>query len=209
MMPEASPVRILRAVCEAYDQATHTAALRPEGNPTALMTNVPVAADCPGELVRSGGRYAVLLWGDIGALVLCPFDAPPRWMPQGHAQSTAYHTLTGTAGALTQFKPDLAVNVTITVPSFFWVHAVSNYSQAEVRHPHHYMTVHVNSTMILPVSVGDLENTGRTHTHTLAYRTDTSYAPGDYTFRLGYTFYQAGHSAIVSNSALSILALPA
>lgn len=202
-------MRIIRAICEAYDYTTHTAALRPEGNPTALMANVPVAADCPGEWVRPGWRYAVLLWEDVGALVLCPFDALPLWPPQGHAQTTAYHTLTGVAGALTQFKPDLAVNVSIAVPSFFWVHAVSNYSQAEVRHPYHYVTVHIGDTMLLPVSVGDLENTGRTHTHTLAYRTDASYAPGMYTFQLGYTFYQAGHSAIVSNSALSILALPA
>lgn len=209
MIPEVPSTRILRAVCEAYDYANHTAALRPEGNPTALMTNVPVAADCPGELVQPGRRYAVLTWGDVGALVLCPFEAAPRWEPHGHAQTIAYHTLTGTAGALTQFKPDLAVSVTISVPSYFWVHAVSNYSQAEVRHPHHYATVHINGTMLFPVSVGDLESTGRTHTHALAYRTESSYTPGAYTFQLGYTFYQAGHSAIVSNSTLSILALPA
>ncbi len=202
-------MRLIRAICESYDYTTHTAGLRPEGNPTALMAAVPVASACPGELVRPGWRYAVAVWPDLGALVLCPFDAPPLWPPQGHAQTVAYHTLTAAAGALTQFKPDLSVAVTISVPSYFWVHLVSNYGQAQVRHPHHYVTAHLDGTALYPVSVGDLEATGRTHTHALSYRTDASYPPGTHTFTLGYTFYVAGHAATVSNSTLSVFATPA
>jgi hypothetical protein len=202
-------MRVIRAICESYDHVTHTAALRPEGNPTALLAEALVAADCPGELVRPGRRYAVLTWDDVGALVLCPFDAAPLWPPQGHAQTVAYHTLTAAAGAMTQFKPDLSVALTVTVPSYFWVHVVSNYSQAQVRRPHHYVAAHINGAVLYPVSVGDLENTGRTHAHSMAYRSDLSYAPGAYTFQLGYIFYQAGHAAIVSNSTISVFATPA
>ncbi len=202
-------MRIIRAVCEQYDPLTHTAHLRPEGHPTALLAEVPVAADCPGELVRPGRRFAVLLWDDLGALALCPFDAAPFWPPQGHAQTVAYHTLTAAAGAMTQLKPDLSVGLTITVPSHFWVHVVSSYSQMEVRHPHHYLTAMLNGAMLYPVAVSDLEAAGRTHTHCLAYRTDQVYPPGAYLFQLGYTFYTVGHAALVSNSTLSVLATPA
>ena len=58
---------IVQAVVESYDSGTHTATVRPLGHPTAPLA---VAANIAALLVTPGARVLVVLYADVGGVVI-------------------------------------------------------------------------------------------------------------------------------------------
>lgn len=61
---------IVQAVVESYDSGTHTATVRPLGHPTAALGPLPVAANIAAPLVTPGARVLVVLYADVGGVVI-------------------------------------------------------------------------------------------------------------------------------------------
>ena len=67
--------RLIRGFVEAYDVQTHTADVRPAGHPTALLAGVPVALHVAPQDLVPGMRVVVLLFGDVGGVVLAAYES--------------------------------------------------------------------------------------------------------------------------------------
>lgn len=61
---------IVRALVESYDSGTHTAVVRPLGHPTTALGPLPIAANVAAALVIPGARVIVLLFADVGGVVI-------------------------------------------------------------------------------------------------------------------------------------------
>lgn len=68
---------IVRAVITAYHAATHTADVRPVLGPAAILAGLPVIESCRPNLLAAHDNVAVLMWSDVGGLVLGPWGAVP------------------------------------------------------------------------------------------------------------------------------------
>jgi len=68
--------RLLRGVLRAYDPAEHVAAVEPVGASMALLAGLPVlSCVAPAEMVL-GRAVSMVLWPDVGGVVLGPALAP-------------------------------------------------------------------------------------------------------------------------------------
>ena len=68
--------RLLRGVLRAYDPAEHVAAVEPVGASMALLAGLPVlSCVAPSEMVL-GRAVSMMLWPDVGGVVLGPALAP-------------------------------------------------------------------------------------------------------------------------------------
>ena len=70
---------IIRARVRAYDALTHTADLEPISAPEALMDNVPCLQSTPATDLVAGNTVAVLMWADVGGLVLGAYGGLPTF----------------------------------------------------------------------------------------------------------------------------------
>ena len=68
---------IIRARIRAYNALTHTADIEPISAPEALMDDVPCLQDIPASNMIAGRTASVLLWADIGGLVLGVYGLTP------------------------------------------------------------------------------------------------------------------------------------
>jgi len=66
---------IVRGRVRAYDAATHTADVEAVRGPAALLSGLPVVAQCPAGFLVAGREVAVLLWSDVDGVVLGPYGA--------------------------------------------------------------------------------------------------------------------------------------
>lgn len=67
-------MQIVRGVVDAYDPASHTAAVRLEGA-TGRLDDVPVLRVVPTDELSPGDDVVVAVWPDVGAVVLGSFAA--------------------------------------------------------------------------------------------------------------------------------------
>jgi len=88
---------IIRARVRAYDAVTHTADIEPISAPEALMDNVPCLQSIPATDLVVGNTVAVLMWGDVGGLVLGAQGSTPTSVPSPHDILGAHHSITGGA----------------------------------------------------------------------------------------------------------------
>jgi len=80
--PAAVPsVQIIRAVLREYHAGTHTAEVEPVLGPASLVGEIPVLMSCRPDLLTTGRTVAVLVWSDVGGLVLGPYGAVPEDPP--------------------------------------------------------------------------------------------------------------------------------
>lgn len=104
--------RLLRGVLRAYDAEEHLAAVEPVGGSTALLEGLPVlSCVAPSELVV-GRAVSMVLWPDVGGVVLGPAVAAYASMRLWDAGCVTM----GTDAALTTAYADLA-SVTRTLPA--------------------------------------------------------------------------------------------
>lgn len=68
-------MHIVRGRVRAYYSATHTADVEAVRGPAALLGGLPVVAQCPAGFLSAGREVAVLLWDDVGGVVLGPYGA--------------------------------------------------------------------------------------------------------------------------------------
>ncbi len=81
-------MEIVRARVRAYYSATHTADVEAVRGPAALLGGLPVVAHCPAGFLTAGREVAVLLWDDVGGVVLGPYGAPAdHWAIGGRLRS--------------------------------------------------------------------------------------------------------------------------
>ena len=91
---------IIRARVRAYDPVTHTADIEPISAPEALMDNVPCLQNIPTTDLVVGNTVSVLMWADVGGLVLGAYGGTPTALtsvPSPHNILGAHHSIT--AGA--------------------------------------------------------------------------------------------------------------
>lgn len=75
---------VVRAIVRAYDHDSGTADVEGVTGPSALLTDVPVARPVSDDAVTVGAEVALLLWPDVGGVVLgtyrdpAPLEAPLR-----------------------------------------------------------------------------------------------------------------------------------
>jgi hypothetical protein len=65
-----SQTPIIQGVVASFDAGTHTAIVRPLGHPTAALGPLPVAANIAAALLTAGARVLVLLYADVGGVVI-------------------------------------------------------------------------------------------------------------------------------------------
>lgn len=98
--PERHRPTIIRARVRAYDPVTHTADIEPISAPEALMDNVPCLQSTPATDLVVGNTVSVLMWADVGGLVLGAYGGIPTALtsvPSPHDILGAHHSVT--AGA--------------------------------------------------------------------------------------------------------------
>jgi hypothetical protein len=88
---------ITRARVRAYDAVTHTADLEPIAAPEALMDNVPCLQNIPITDLVVGNTISVLMWPDVGGLVLGAHGGLPTSVPSPHDILGAHHSISGGA----------------------------------------------------------------------------------------------------------------
>lgn len=201
--------RIIRALVESYDPLTHTATVRPLGHPTTTLQDVPVAADVPGELVPPGARVLAALFGDVGQVILAPYGALPLYPPSGAADYNTFYMLTASGAMVYDPHPYLSVSLTIAVHSYFWVSFAGAYVAQNTRSWNLICRTLINGTPTGVTSVVDKVTVGGWYQLSMAFRTIEAYAPGAYTFQMGFLQQQAGDQVRPAGVHLSVLALPA
>ena len=97
---------IIRARLRAYDAVTHTADIEPIGAPEALMDAVPCLQSIPTTDLVVGNTVIVLVWGDVGGLVLGAYGGLPT---TGHLDGDLNHD--GTAIGLFGVAPTTQTTV--------------------------------------------------------------------------------------------------
>ncbi|MGC9360003.1 MAG: hypothetical protein ACP5G7_06455 [Anaerolineae bacterium] len=68
--------RLLRGVLRAYDPVEHMAAIEPVGASTALLEGLPVLGCVAPSELEVGRTISMVLWPDVGGVVLGPAVAP-------------------------------------------------------------------------------------------------------------------------------------
>lgn len=77
-------MHIVRGRIRSYDAATHTADVEPVRGPAALLSGLPVVAQCPAGFLNAGREVAALLWDDVSGVVLGPYGAnADNWAIRG------------------------------------------------------------------------------------------------------------------------------
>ncbi len=201
--------RIIRALVESYDPESHTATVRPLGHPTATLQDVPVSADVPGELMPVGARVLALLFGDVGQVVLAPYGMLPLYPPSGAADYNTFYMLTAPEGMAYAPHPYLSVQLTISVHSYFWIHFAGAYVAQNTRSWNLICRTLINGVPTGVTSVVDKVVVGGWYQLSMAFRTTAAYAPGAYTFQMGFMQQQAGDQVRPAGVHLSVMALPA
>jgi hypothetical protein len=204
-----SDTHIIRALVESYDPMAHTATVRPLGHPTATLQDTPVSADVPGELVLPGAHVLVLLFGDVGQVVLAPYGELPLYPPSGAADYNTFYMLTAPEGMAYAPHPYLSVQLTVAVYSYFWVQFAGAYVAQNTRSWNLICRTLINGAPTGVTSVVDKVVVGGWYQVGMAFRTIESYAPGGYTFQMGFMQQQAGDQVRPAGVHLSVLALPA
>lgn len=96
---------IIRATLRRYDHDAGTADVEAVAGPSALLTDVPVVRPAHNDVLTPGAEVALLLWPDVGGVVLGPYrDPAPQAAPLRRrlvrvAGSTEWVTLFRPAGA--------------------------------------------------------------------------------------------------------------
>ncbi len=204
-----SDSRIIRALVQSYDPLTHTATVRPLGHPTATLQDVPVSAAVPGALTLPGARVLVLLFGDVGQVVLMPYGALPLYPPSGAADYNTFYTLTASSAMAYDPHPYLSVQLNVAVQSTFWVAFAGAYVAQNTRSWNLICRTLINGEPTGVTSVMDKVVVGGWYQLSLAFRTTGSYPPGAYTFQMGFMQQQAGDQVRPAGVHLSVVALPA
>ena len=67
---------IIRATLRRYDHDAGTADVEAVAGPSALLSGVPVVRPAHNEVLTPGAEVALLLWPDVGGVVLGPYRDP-------------------------------------------------------------------------------------------------------------------------------------
>jgi hypothetical protein len=199
---------IIRTMIESYDPLTHTATVRPLGHPTAALQDVPVSADVPGELVPPGARALVLLFGDVGQVLLAPYGAPAEYPLSAAADYGTFYMLTAPADMVYEPHPYLSVELTVAVYSHFWVQFAGAYVAQNTRSWNLICRTLINGAPTGVTSVVDKVEVGGWYQLGMAFRTIEAYAPGTYTFEIGFLQQQTGDQVRPAGVHLTVMAFP-
>jgi len=104
---------IIRARLRAYHAATHTADLEPISAPEALMDSVPCLQSIPPTDLVAGNTAIVLLWGDVGGIVLGAYGGTPTRTFAAPTSSVKLAAVEGTATTMLRSDTTLALDVSI------------------------------------------------------------------------------------------------
>jgi hypothetical protein len=196
---------MVSAIIEAYDEATHTATVRPQAHPAALWADLPVSADCPGEHLTPGAAVVVLQWDDLPGLVLAPYGGRPVYPAQGvasHAGQVAFTATTPTA------FDAVAVTLSHQVASRYWIWLHTNMRSSQVRTAHTVIEMAVDGVAQAPYSLlGYSQANGYWQAH-VALATEAVWAAGTHTVTPHVTVVNAGDLVYLRWTHLSVLALP-
>ena len=203
-----SETRIIRALIEAYDPVAHTATVRPLGHPTARLQDVPVSSDVPGELLPAGTRALVLLFGDVGQVLLAPYGEPASYPLSGADDYGAFHTITAPANMVYVAHPYLSVELTVAVHSRFWVLFTGAYVAQNNRAWNLICRTLLDGEPIGPTCIVGSATAGTWYQLGLGYGTVETYPPDRYSFEIGFMQQQAGDQVMPAGVHLSVLALP-
>ena len=96
---------IVRAILRGYDHDAGTADVEVVAGPSALLADVPVVRPAHNDVLPAGAEVALLLWPDVGGVVLGPYrDPAPQAAPVRRRiarvkGSAAWQTLFRSSGA--------------------------------------------------------------------------------------------------------------
>lgn len=199
----------LRTVIESYDPATHSATVRPLAHPAATLEGIPAASDIPGERLCPGAHALVLLLEDASPLVLAPYGEPFAAWPSGAVDYNAFYTLTATAGMTYIPHPYLSLSLSTAQPAHFWVAFAGAYVAQNTRSWNLICRTLINGEPTGVTCIVDKVSVGGWYQLGMSFRTTQTYAPGTYTFQMGFMQQQAGDQVRPAGVHLSVLALPA
>ncbi len=203
-----SETRIIRTLIEAYDPVAHTATVRPLGHPTASLQHVPVSSDVPAELLPAGARALVLLFGDVGQVLLAPYGEPATWPLSGVDGYDAFHTITAPAGMVYVAHPHLSVELTVAAHSQFWVAFTGAYVAQNSRSWNLICRTLLDGEPTGPTCIVGSATVGTWYQLGLAFFTMDAYPPGTYQFEIGFMQQQTDDQIMPAGVHLSVLALP-
>lgn len=110
---------LTRARVRSYNAVNHTADLEPIAAPEALMDNVPCLQNIPATDLIAGTHVLVLVWEDVGGLVLGAYGGTPTGgtsIPSPHDILGAHHSISGGAN-LDLVGQDAADSIERVTPS--------------------------------------------------------------------------------------------
>lgn len=198
--------QIIPAIVEIYNEAAHTASVRPQAHPAALWADLPVSQDCPGELLAPGAAVAVLQWDDLSALVLAPWGARPVYPVQAVTSYTSQVTFTATDPTLFTAAQ---VSITHRVASRYWIWLHTNYRSPQVRTAHFVLQIAVDGVAQPPYTLLSNDVANAYHGAQIAAATEAAWAPGTHTVTPLVALVNAGDLVYLRWTHLSVMALPA
>jgi hypothetical protein len=195
--------RIVRALVRAYDASSHLAELELCTGPRALLSGVPVLTSIPPRQLVNGREVALLLWPDVGGLVLGPWSPAPDRLLQGWAVDTS--TRTFTQQSYTAYT-NLQLSFTLEEESYFWVWALVNGYASAARATSYAAAIFVDGAQLNPPAIQGAPSANLWQPSSLALRSATSYAPGSHTVDLRIYVYTAGDTITLRYAGLGAIA---
>ena len=195
----------IRAILEAFDPEKHQADVRPKGHPASLLVRLPIAENCPAELLSPGKEVAVLTWPDVGGVVLAPYGGRPAIPPQGVCFESGQHSFTQTSYTAI---PNLQVQITLNTTSRLWIATTTSLWTNTVRSLAAILRVFIDGALQNPPAYVGQPRAGCWQVVCLAFGTQGTFGPGTHTVDVRVRPYTAGDTLSTRYSYLSVWATP-
>lgn len=195
---------IVRALVRAYDATRHLADVELCAGPRALLCGVPVLTSAPPRHLTAGREVALLLWPDVGGLVLGPWSPAPDRLLQGWSVDTTLRAFT--QQSYTSY-PNLQLAFALEEEAYFWVWAMVNGYASAVRTASYAAAVFVDGAQLSPPAIQGVLQANLWQPIALALRSSTSYAPGNHTIDLRIYVYTAGDTVTLRYAGLGAVAI--
>ena len=166
--------------------------MRPRGHPGSLLADVPVVGGCPGELLPEDADVAIIVWPDVGGLVLGPYGGMPEYPVSGRSYYSSTMTFTNTAGTQSWQLSNPTLSLTLNVTSYVWILATLTMWGSSGKTIGGRITARIDGADISLFQQACSPAANYYMPITLAGRSDNAYAAGTHTISLKLTTYQAG-----------------